>query len=521
MVSSGRRFASAIGARRWDMFVVGTLLAGAAVLRLFGLPQALPYLDNPDETVLPEYTLRMFQAGTLNPAFFRWGSLSFDLQWVVTACYDAYRNRGGGHTAYSASLDQPALILWGRWAVAVVSTLTVVPVYVAGRVLFRRVEVGLLAGALVVVSPLAVEHAHYLTPDSLATLCGALSLACAAFVYRRGGAGWYVAAGIAIGLTAAAKYNLATVALAVIAAHLYQVGVRDWRALRWLGLSAVAALITFVCAEPYALLDFPAFWNGVLFEVDHYSTGHNGEANVEGDSLMSNLRALYTLAFPLPSFVAVVAGFCWLRRAEVAIVAVFPVAAFLLAAIAKIHFDRNMLPLVPGLALMAAWATVACADWLWSKTRRTLYVRWGLLIVAAIVVVAVPAWNGVSQARYMTLPDTRVLAGRWIAANIPRGASVALDLDTPYLPTDQYSVTRYTLRSPLGAHPREWYASRNFRYYVASSYEFKGYDEATPANPTFAANYRTLLTDTPLKTFAGDGKEYAGPTIKIYALSPG
>jgi 4-amino-4-deoxy-L-arabinose transferase-like glycosyltransferase len=83
-------------------------------------------------------------------------------------------------------------------------------------------------------------------------------------VLRNGSGRDYVIAGVGIGLAAATKYTGGVMAVCLVAAAVGDgAGGTPVKALRRLLLAAACALLAFVAANPYAVLDFSAFHAGV------------------------------------------------------------------------------------------------------------------------------------------------------------------------------------------------------------------------------------------------------------------
>src|SRR6185312_787104 len=111
---------------------------------------------------------------------------------------------------------------------------------------------GLLAAAILAVAFLPVFYSH-LALNDVPTLFGVcLALVGVGGIVRRDRAVDYVVAGIGLGLGCATKYTAGIVLLPIIAAAL----VHGRAALGRLAIGAGAALVAFVIANPYAVLDF-------------------------------------------------------------------------------------------------------------------------------------------------------------------------------------------------------------------------------------------------------------------------
>ena len=69
--------------RRSFEIAAGVVLAGALAIRLVGINWGLPYLSHPDEPVNYGVFHAMVHDRTLNPHFFNYPSLFFDIQAFV------------------------------------------------------------------------------------------------------------------------------------------------------------------------------------------------------------------------------------------------------------------------------------------------------------------------------------------------------------------------------------------------------------------------------------------------------
>ena len=100
------------------------------------------------------------------------------------------------------------------------------------------------------------------------------------------------------GLAAASKYTLGLVFLPVLMGiWMYQEGDRR---LVSSGIAVATVCVTFLAAMPYALLDLPAFLNGLAFDAWHYGTaGHVGFNDEPGLTQLKNYANHLTSEFGL------------------------------------------------------------------------------------------------------------------------------------------------------------------------------------------------------------------------------
>jgi hypothetical protein len=418
---------------------VGALLIGALALRLWGIDHGLPYVFNADENAhfVPR-AIGMF-GHSLNPEYF------INPPAFTYLLHLAFWARWGsrevlGHVFAS---DPGAVFTLARVVSAVLGAAAVGLLVWAGRRFFD-LRVGLVAGALLAVAFLPVHYSHLAVNDipALAPLC--LSLVGIAGVYRRGRLTDYALAGAALGVACATKYTAGIIVLCLLAAA------REDR-LRGLALAGGSAIVAFLVANPYALLDLSSFKTG-LAEQSSASSDGGGKLGLIGES--GHLYYLSTLTWGLgwlPAFAAA-GGAVWLsvRDRRLALVLVpAPIVFLLFMGAQDRFFARWLLPIYPLLCLLAAWTAV-------ELTRRRPV--WAVAAVTALLCaqgLVFAIHNDVVLAR----DDTRALARAWMVDNIPEGERVVIEPIAP----DQWAMDtgRPSAATGTGNRWNKWLTSRH------------------------------------------------------------
>ena len=279
---------------------------------------------------------------------------------------------------------------------------------------------------------------------ALAPLC--LSLVGVAGVYRYGRRRDYALAGAALGVACATKYTAGIVLLCLLAAAV--LGARR-RRLRGLALAGVLAVVGFVVANPYALLDCDAFRDGPAQAVRGVRRRRRqarparrqrapvlpadadlgarlaagaGRRRRRGRARASSDRALACGARPR-------AASCFL----------------LFMGIQDRFFARWLLPVYPLLCLLAAWAAVEAAARVQPAGRCGRWPR------PARCCARRASSSRSTTTCVLARADTRALARAWMVANIPAGGKVVIEPIAP----DQWAmdtrpaVARDRHRQPL------------------------------------------------------------------------
>ena len=424
-----------------QLWPVAAVVVLALVLRLWGLRHGLPYVFSADENAhfVPR-AIGMF-GHSLNPDYFinppAYTYLLHALYWLWwpsrQALGDAFATDPG--TAFTIARVLSAVL--GAAAVGFLAW--------AGRRLFDS-RVGLLAGALLAVAFLPVHYAHLAVNDvpALAPLC--LSLVGVAGVYRRGHLVDYALAGAALGVACATKYTAGIVLLCLIAAAR-----RD--ALRGLALAGVLAVAGFLVANPYALLDWDAFRDG-LEQQSQASSDGGGKLGLVGESGL--LYYLGTLTWGLgwlPAFAAA-AGAVQLSMSDRRLALVLvpaPLVVLIFMGLQDRFFARWLLPIYPILCLLAAWAAVQAAE-------RVRAGRMWPVVVAGVLLCAQGLVFSVHNDVVLAREDTRAVARAWMVENIPEGDRVVIEPIAP----DQWAmdVGRPSAATGTGNRWIKWLTSR-------------------------------------------------------------
>ena len=261
-------------------------------------------------------------------------------------------------SAHAFATDPTAIFIVARATAAVLGTAAVGFVYLTGARLYDR-RVGLLAGAVMAVSFLAVFYSHLALNDVPALL----PLACPSTAAR---ACWCMDGGAttrspppALGLAAATKYTAGIAVLplaAAIVGRAVSVPADRRRVLGGAGLAAALAVAVFIAANPHAVLSFDEFWDDLRRQQEQAASGF-GKLGLDYDSgIVYYLWALTWGLGWVPLAAAALGAVVALRRGRVAralMLVPWPVVFTLYMGLQDRFFGRWLLPAFPALALLA------------------------------------------------------------------------------------------------------------------------------------------------------------------------
>ena len=345
------------------------LLVVTLLLRLWGIKQGLPYSYNVDEATHFVPRAIAFFSHDLNPQYFlNPPAYSYLLHVVFELWFGS-----GDAVSRAFATDPTQVFVVARVVAAALGTIAVWLTYLAGERLFSK-TVALLGAAIFGVAFLPIFYSHLALNDVPTLAPVALALYGAAGVLRRGWRRDYVIAGVAIGLAAATKYTGAIMLLCLVAAAACDgAGGAMLIALRRLALAVICAVLAFVVANPYSVLDFSAFQAGIATQ----QSLAGGGAPIKLGTTSSSGTAYYLWTFTwglgwAPSLAALGGAVLLLVRRRLTMALVLlpaPIAFIVFMGDQQRFFGRWLMPIFPIVALLGAYGTVELVRWL-VRTRR-------------------------------------------------------------------------------------------------------------------------------------------------------
>ncbi len=426
------------------------LLGLTLVLRLWGIKQGLPYSYNSDEATHFVPRAVAFFSHNYNPQYFlNPPAYSYLLHLVFELWFgsaDAVRR------AYATNPTE--LFVLARVVAAVLGTIAVWLTYLAGERLLNR-TVALLGAAIFGLAFLPIFYSHLALNDVPTLAPVALALYGISGVLRNGSRRDYVLSGIGIGLAAATKYTGGVMAVCLLAAAICDAAGTPLTSVRRLGLAVGCAVLAFLAANPYAVLDFNAFHTGVTTQ---QSLAGGSDPEKLGTTAGSGTAFyLWTFTWGLgwaPSIAAVGGSVLLLVRRRLALALVLlpaPIAFIVFMGDQQRYFGRWLMPIFPIVALLGAYAAVELVRWLVSARRMPVLLAGG---AAAIVMLAQSATTVIHNDVVLSRADTRNLTRAWMVDHVPAGAKVVVE---PVVSDDwAQDVGRSLPWTPTGVRWQTW-----------------------------------------------------------------
>jgi hypothetical protein len=419
-------------ARRWAWAGLAAVLLGGLGLRLLGVQQGLPYAYNSDEAdhFVP-HALEMFEKGTLNPHYFaNPPAYTYVLHFLFALAYG-----GAAGAVHAYELHPEGVYTLARVAAAVLGTAALWLLYATGARLFNR-AVGLLAAAIEAVAFLPVFYAHLALNDAPTLAPLTLSLLGTAGVLRKGRARDYLLAGVGLGLACASKYTAGIVLVPLVAAvaarYLDAEPAAGRRALGGLALAGSSALLCFLIANPYALLDYSAF-HAELVHQSTLSAEAQGKLGAPKDGGLAYYLWSFTWGLGWVPALAALGGALTVWRTERRLWWLLVPAVLLFVAFMGLqgrYFGRWLLPIFPIACLLAAYFVVQLA----AGAARLAGGRAPRGALSAVLVAALLAQGliySLHSGLVLARADTRTLTRNWMLAHIPAGRKIVVEPVSP------------------------------------------------------------------------------------------
>jgi 4-amino-4-deoxy-L-arabinose transferase-like glycosyltransferase len=434
---------------------LAAILLTALAVRVIGITYDYPFLLQLDEMRVVRATVRMMAAHSLDPHFYNYGPLLVYIEALWLLPYLAMRTLVGhpgvpsvtSYESWTATTSDPFMHVYGRVPFVALGVAAVWLAFLVGRRL-GGARAGLLAAALLALSPLHAYQSHFVLPNAPTSFFALLTVwwtlrhlqdpstrppagPSGGGTSRRGRRAWWdrlfkaesrdlVLAVVAASLSAAIKYNAVVLLLIpLLAVYLERrVGHESWLR-RCMRLCLVAAVV-FIVATPPFVFNTLDFVHQAGYELKHYARlgGGGGGPSITwyGWYLIEQEGLLV-----LPTAVIGLAILEWRNRERTDVLLLTTIVVYyLLIGVQKAHYDRNLLVILPLLSVTCAYAVVKLARF-WQPMGLAMSV-----LMTTVMLVSLGR-GSVEQTRVFLATPAQLVVRSWLQAHLPPHAHLVAD----------------------------------------------------------------------------------------------
>jgi riboflavin transporter FmnP len=498
---------------------LAAVILSAFLTRYACIRFGFPLITHPDEPEVAEAAINIVRSGDLQPRTFIYPSFYTYLQALAYAGVFAFGKLAGVFQNFS-DIERTTLYFWGRLLTILLSVGAVYVTYLIGQLLFDKV-CGIVSALFTSLSLLHVTNSYTITVDCPMAFWVLVSFFVSALSYVNGPrVKYYLLNGILIGFASGTKYTAIWCIVPMVWAHFHHIpfslrGLFDKRLLAGLLLIPAA----FVATTPFAVICFKTFVFWLRYQGRAYSLpGVGAPSGIT--SFAFYLRSLVD-KFGTVQLAIAAAGIICSRlndKEKTYFLMSFALPYYLFFGAFPVHFDRNMVVLVPFLALFCGCFFHLFPDCLKKVCRKSVFgkhqhLTYALIIVLGSVGLCDQGRKIFEHIKRMRLPDTRWVSKVWIEQNIPAGSSIGREHYTPPVDTKSYRV------SYLGFHGLKNARLDDFDYIIASSGDYERFFRDEKRYPAEVQKYRQIHSKYKLvKEFVPDNKHVTGPVIRIYKI---
>lgn len=491
--------------------VVFLFVLAGALLRFYGIGFGLPANYHPDEVPKLNAIMRMVDSQSLNPKYFLHPSLLLYLTYLINTIFH--------YIGMEGSFRETGFLA-GRTVSAVAGSFSIYLLFLVGRRTFGTFA-GVVAAAIFAFAPLHVTCSRYMKEDVLMTFFTlAVVLAVLKAVQEDRKFFLWVAA-FFCGVTASSKYT-GLLTITILASAPWLKSNSWWPDYGWVKTTFFAVFLVpigFIICTPYSILDFPSFYRGFSSEQAHMQRGHGVPIDAWSQFWMFHFwRSVIPGMSVWTTLIALVGAgaLLWRRRKEdlfvVAMVLLFYLPSEFVKAKPPPQPERYMVPVIPFLALCAA----AILQTL-SLTRMRI-----LALLGVALAILVPANRSIGLASELN-DDTRDQMGRWMIANLPRGAKVLGDYQR-YQP--DFFDGEFQLEYPGGGDLFELLVTESakkseYDYMLLSNFAYERHMSLPIVNRAARVLLRNVFKTFPiLVQFQAKNGPYGfnNPTVTLFSL---
>jgi len=417
---------------RSDILWIGLILLCGFLLRMFGIDHGLPGIYHPDEPIVVSRAADLVINGKWNPKFFHWPSLliyllalEYEIIYFIGFLIGKFKNSEEFFKFYI--LNRGIFHLVGRVTVACMSVGIGYYIYLILRTV-KSHRAGLIGIAIAEFSLLLVKHGQYVTPDIPAAFFAAISIYYfTRYHFTDSSKRLLIWSGFFTGLGIACKYNYALMLVPLWIICLSKKDILLGKRIANLVLSSIVAVLVFLIANPFIILDYPTF-SFQFYEISrHLSEGHIGMESSGHPSidllrhLISSTGAIFFISALLGIYFSIKRSISWGLA-----MLIFPILLVISHGRWQVTADRYAVPLIPFFIIFSAYCL---STFIFERKFFRAYLASIVFIIIIIQSFTMSFFHCLENSK----PDTREIARIWIESNIPAGSRIAIEKNGPTL----------------------------------------------------------------------------------------
>lgn len=433
------------------------------------------------------------ETGRPLPDWYNYPSLSYDLALTATGVVAAVREALGVEPCAKTNLRECLRltaatrdhVLNIRMVFLFVSLLGALWVYLATYLYTRSVLDALVAGGALATSWEVSYHARWIAPDALLMQFSAL-IAMLLIVAERidlSRSKWLIATGCVVGLATGTKYPGGLLFLSVMLAVMFAPGESMGQRAKSCMSMALVCVAIFFLFSPGSLIQYDTFYRDVRAEIYHYAQGGHFGYTVTPGMEHFELSFLYLSTVMFSRYAPIAIGVAILSIPGVyalarqaprlcLILASFPVVYFFYMGLQCVMIVRNLLCVVPFLALFAGIGF----GWVRRRWSQSVLVQAIAVVAACVPLVLNGAWllraakSIANRDRVDRLAELARFAEEHPGLTVSRGLARAYTESGRTTPAPLYEQPETSVAIDTSeSNPLEWVANRRSAYALLPS----------------------------------------------------
>lgn len=409
---------------RYTLLLIVIILLGAT-LRFWGLGYDLPNVYNLDEPHIVNKAVAVIN-GNLHLGEILRGSLPIYIPAITSRFISFFLPavKGGFLTITEGYIhNKTAIFIIARSVSAFYGTIEIIVLYWLAWILFGK-NIALLSTLFLSISPLAIQFAHVVSPDTGLSATMLLTITVAVIAHRRHSVPLFIFASLLAGFSASQKVPGIFTLIFVLAVYIIEANNAKRalsRTLRNSMLILLSFVLTFIISNPYLFKNFDILVSEWRFETSNIRYW-NRPSYVDFGVLYRMKESAWWLRSGTGTFFYYFNIFGLLfaikrKNTLMRVIGLFTILFFLVNTVPVKINEGRFLPLVPYVSLFAASAFERLTQFLYIDNKRLKPTRNLGILILVLCMSLVPFVKSFFLVRAYGSTDTRNLELDWVASH--------------------------------------------------------------------------------------------------------